>query len=103
MRDLLRAQGHESDLYAIEIDEDMQAEARPFSDPGARRGGLERAAGGERGNRRRLEVLRPPGGGAGRPYRRDRAGETGVVNLVIWLSGYLVIDLRIDKGQIDRE
>ncbi|MCX6549496.1 MAG: glycosyltransferase [Acidobacteria bacterium] len=38
MRGLLRAQGHESQIYAVEIDEDMQGEVRPFSDAGAHRG-----------------------------------------------------------------
>ncbi len=38
VRDLLRAMGHTSDLFALTIDEDMRGEARPFSDPGAGRG-----------------------------------------------------------------
>lgn len=38
VRDLLRAQGHESHVFAIAIDEDMRHEVRPFSDPGARAG-----------------------------------------------------------------
>lgn len=38
VRDLLRAMGHESDLYALTIDEDMRGEAKAFSDAGATRG-----------------------------------------------------------------
>jgi len=38
VRDLLRRMGHESDLFALTIDEDMRQEVRPFSDPGATRG-----------------------------------------------------------------
>jgi glycosyltransferase involved in cell wall biosynthesis len=40
VRDLLRALGHESDLYAMAIDDDLRHDVRPFSDPGARRGDL---------------------------------------------------------------
>lgn len=40
VRDLLRALGHESDLYALTIDEDLVEEVRPFTDPAARRGDL---------------------------------------------------------------
>ena len=39
VRDLLRAMGHESDLFALTIDDDMRDEARPFADPGAAQGG----------------------------------------------------------------
>jgi len=38
VRDVLRRMGHASDLFALTIDEDMRDEARPFSDPDARRG-----------------------------------------------------------------
>jgi glycosyltransferase involved in cell wall biosynthesis len=38
VRDLLRAMGHESHIYALTIDEDMQDEVRPFDGDGARRG-----------------------------------------------------------------
>jgi L-malate glycosyltransferase len=38
VRDLLRAQGHEADLFALAIDEDMRGEARPFGDPAASAG-----------------------------------------------------------------
>jgi len=38
VRDLLRAQGHESDIFALRIDENMRGEARPFADPGASAG-----------------------------------------------------------------
>ena len=38
VRDLLRAQGHESGLYALQIDEDMHGDARPFGDPAASAG-----------------------------------------------------------------
>ncbi len=35
LRDLLRGMGHDSELYALTIDEDLAAEVRPFSDPRA--------------------------------------------------------------------
>ena len=38
MRDMLREAGHESDLYALTIDDELRADVRPFSDPDARRG-----------------------------------------------------------------
>jgi L-malate glycosyltransferase len=38
VRDLLRAAGHESELYALTIDEDLRDDVRPFSDAAARRG-----------------------------------------------------------------
>ena len=38
VRDVLRGQGHDSDLFALTIDDDMRGEARPFADPAARRG-----------------------------------------------------------------
>jgi glycosyltransferase involved in cell wall biosynthesis len=38
LRELLRAWGHDSEIFALTIDEDMRAEARPWSDPDARSG-----------------------------------------------------------------
>ena len=38
VRDLLRAMGHESHLYALTIDEDMRDEVRPFDAAEARGG-----------------------------------------------------------------
>ena len=38
VRDVLRAQGHQSDLFALTIDDDMRGEARPFADADAQRG-----------------------------------------------------------------
>ena len=38
MRGLLRARGHESDIYALTIDDDVRGETRAFSDPEARQG-----------------------------------------------------------------
>ena len=38
VRDLLRGMGHESDLFALTIDDDLRNEVRPFSDPAATRG-----------------------------------------------------------------
>jgi L-malate glycosyltransferase len=35
VRDMLRGMGHDSDIFALAIDEDMRGEARPFADPGA--------------------------------------------------------------------
>src|SRR4029077_412769 len=40
VRDLLRAMGHESDLYALTIDDDLRHDVRPFGDPSARQGQL---------------------------------------------------------------
>ena len=40
VRDLLRGMGHESELYALTIDDDLEGDVRPFSDPAARRGDL---------------------------------------------------------------
>lgn len=37
-RQLLRSLGHESELFALTIDEDLEDDVRPFSDPAARRG-----------------------------------------------------------------
>jgi len=38
VRDLLRAAGHDSELYALTIDEDLSDDVRPFQDQGARQG-----------------------------------------------------------------
>ena len=38
VRDLLRALGHQSDIYALEIDEGLRREVRPFSDPASQTG-----------------------------------------------------------------
>jgi len=38
VRGLLRAAGHDSELYALTIDEDLRDDVRPFSDPAARQG-----------------------------------------------------------------
>src|SRR5215510_14858116 len=38
MRDLVRRMGHDSELYALTIDEEIADEVRPFADPEARRG-----------------------------------------------------------------
>ena len=38
VRDLLRGMGHQSDLFALTIDDDMKGEARPFADPAAMHG-----------------------------------------------------------------
>ena len=38
MRDLLRAMGHDSEIFALTIDDDLRHEIRPFSDPAAKRG-----------------------------------------------------------------
>jgi L-malate glycosyltransferase len=40
VRDLLRTMGHEAELYALAIDDDLGSEVRPFSDPAARCGDL---------------------------------------------------------------
>jgi glycosyltransferase involved in cell wall biosynthesis len=40
VRDLLRTLGHESELYALTIDDALKDDVRPFSDPRARRGDL---------------------------------------------------------------
>ena len=37
-RQLLRGLGHESELFALTIDEGLEGLVRPFSDPAARRG-----------------------------------------------------------------
>ena len=38
VRDLLRVMGHESELYALTMDDDLRHEVRPFSDSAARSG-----------------------------------------------------------------
>ena len=38
VRDVLRTAGHESELYALTIDEDLRDDVRPFQDQGARQG-----------------------------------------------------------------
>jgi len=40
IRDLLRTLGHDSDLFALTIDDELRDEVRPFADPAARRGDL---------------------------------------------------------------
>ena len=40
VRGLLRAMGHESDLFALTIDDDLVDDVRPFADPDATRGDL---------------------------------------------------------------
>ncbi|HXT29559.1 MAG TPA: glycosyltransferase family 4 protein [Vicinamibacterales bacterium] len=38
VRDMLRAMGHDSDLFALTIDDDLRGDVPPFSDPAATRG-----------------------------------------------------------------
>lgn len=40
VRDLLRRMGHESDIYALTVDDDLRDEIRSFHDPAARRGDI---------------------------------------------------------------
>ena len=40
VRDLLRSMGHESEIFALTIDDDLRHEIRPFEEPDARRGDL---------------------------------------------------------------
>ena len=40
VRDLLRSMGHESELYALTIDDNLRHEVRPFADPAAKQGQL---------------------------------------------------------------
>jgi glycosyltransferase involved in cell wall biosynthesis len=40
VRKLLLGLGHESEIYALTIDDDMRTEVRPFSDPSSRKGDL---------------------------------------------------------------
>ncbi len=38
VRDLVRRQGHDSDVFALTIDDDLRGDIRPFADPASRRG-----------------------------------------------------------------
>jgi glycosyltransferase involved in cell wall biosynthesis len=38
VRDLLRAKGHASEIFALTVDDDLRGDVRPFDDPAARRG-----------------------------------------------------------------
>ena len=38
VRDMLRGMGHDSDIFALTIDDNMRDEARPFADPASRAG-----------------------------------------------------------------
>ena len=38
VRDMLRRAGHQSDVFALTIDDDLRGDVRPFVDPAARRG-----------------------------------------------------------------
>jgi glycosyltransferase involved in cell wall biosynthesis len=38
VRDMLRRLGHEADIFALTIDDDLRADVRPFSDPASRDG-----------------------------------------------------------------
>jgi hypothetical protein len=40
VRDLLRGMGHDSELYALTIDDELKDDVRPFADAGAKRGDL---------------------------------------------------------------
>lgn len=40
MRDLFRAEGHTSDIFALTIDDDLKGDVRPFDDPSAAQGDL---------------------------------------------------------------
>src|ERR1700730_16174998 len=40
VRDLLRHMGHESELYALTIDDELKHDVRPFGEPSAKRGDL---------------------------------------------------------------
>jgi glycosyltransferase involved in cell wall biosynthesis len=40
VRGLLRGLGHESEIYALTIDDDLKGDVRPFSDPAAKQGDL---------------------------------------------------------------
>ena len=48
VRDLLRGMGHDSDLFALTIDDDLREEVRPFSDGSARRASAQSAIFGSR-------------------------------------------------------
>ena len=38
VRDLLRSMGHQADLFALTIDDDLRGDVRPFSDPASQAG-----------------------------------------------------------------
>ncbi len=40
MRSLLRAMGHDSDIYAMTVDDELKGDVQPFADPAARAGDL---------------------------------------------------------------
>ena len=40
VRDLLRQLGHDADIFALTIDDDLRGDVIPWTDPGARRGDL---------------------------------------------------------------
>ena len=40
VRDMLRGHGHQSDIFALTIDDDLRQEIRPFSEPAAREGAI---------------------------------------------------------------
>src|SRR4029450_5336132 len=40
MRGLLRQMGHDSELYALTIDDDLRGDVRPFADPSSKQGDL---------------------------------------------------------------
>lgn len=40
VRDLLRTMGHESEIFALTVDDDLRGDVRPFADPAARSGDL---------------------------------------------------------------
>jgi L-malate glycosyltransferase len=40
VRDILRGQGHQSEIFALTIDDDLREEIRPFSEPAARAGAI---------------------------------------------------------------
>jgi glycosyltransferase involved in cell wall biosynthesis len=40
MREMLRRQGHQSDIFALTIDDDLRSDVRPFEDPESQRGDI---------------------------------------------------------------
>src|SRR5262249_42638166 len=40
VRDLLRTMGHDADLFAMTIDDELAGDVRPFADPAAQRGDI---------------------------------------------------------------
>ena len=40
LRVLLRELGHESEIYALTIDDDLRDEVRPYADPGSKQGDI---------------------------------------------------------------